>query len=304
MRLALLHTRLRTEETLLLDALTSRGHDVEVIDLRAEVFDPARPTRWQGFDLVLDRCVSLTASLTATRILESMGVRCVNRADAIEVCSDKLRTTLALIRDGIPTPAVRIGIGAQAGLAAVESLGYPAVLKPTIGSWGRLLARVNDRDAAEAIVEHRETLGSAAQHVIYAQEHINKPGRDLRVFIVGGEAIAAIERASNHWVTNTARGARPAGFTITDEAARLSRAAVQAVGADIAAVDLLECPTRGLLVNEVNHSMEFRNSISTSGVDIPARIADHLATLALQVARVCNPCGLRQSGSDLAGARR
>lgn len=280
MRTALLHTRIRTEETLLLEALAARGVTVEVIDVRTEVFDPGNPGRWLGFDLVIDRCVSLTASLTAVRILESMDVRCVNRANAIEVCSDKLRTTLALIGEGIPTPAVRIGIGAAAGLAAVEALGYPAVLKPTVGSWGRLLARVNDRDAAEAIVEHREMLGSAAQHVIYAQEHINKPGRDLRVFVIGGEAVAGIERASDHWVTNTARGAKAAGFAVTEEAGRLACAATRAVGADIAAVDLLECPGRGLLVNEVNHSMEFRNSIAASGVDIPGRIADHLLSIA------------------------
>lgn len=280
MHIALLHTRLRTEETLLLDALAARGITVEVIDVRTEVFDLAHPGRWLDFDLVLDRCVSLTASLTAARIIGSMGVRCVNRAEAIEVCSDKLRTTLSLIGAGVPTPRVCVGVGGAAGLGAVEAIGYPVVLKPTIGSWGRLLARVNDRDAAEAIVEHRETLGSTAQHVMYAQEHINKPGRDLRVFVIGGEAVAGIERASDHWVTNTARGAKASGFQITDEAARLSSAAVQATGADIAAVDLLECPTHGLLVNEVNHSMEFRNSIAASGVDIPGRIADHLASLA------------------------
>lgn len=281
MRIALLHTRLRTEERLLLDAFAERGVTVDVIDIRTEVFDPTDGDRWQAFDLVLDRCVSLTASLTAVRIIESFGVRCVNASSAIEICSDKMRTTLALIGAGVATPGVRIGFGGEAGLAAVEGIGYPAVLKPTVGSWGRLLARLNDRDAAEAVVEHREMLGSAAQHVYYAQEHINKPGRDLRVFIVGGEAVAGIERRSGHWVTNTARGARTAGWTPTAEASELSIAAVRAVGADVGAVDLLECPQRGLLVNEVNHSMEFRNSIDVSGVDIPGRVADHLMSMAV-----------------------
>ncbi len=279
MRIALLHTRIRVEETLLIDALTARGADVEVIDVRSEVFEPGRPERWEAFDLALDRCVSLTDSLTAVRFLESFGVRCVNRADAIETCSDKLRTTLAIVGAGIPTPRVCVGVSGASGLEAVERIGYPAVLKPTVGSWGRLLARVNDRDAAEAVIEHRETLGSAAQHVLYAQEHVDKPGRDLRVFVVGGEAIAGIERVSEHWVTNTARGAVARGVAFSDEAGRLSREAARAVGADVCAVDLLECPRRGLLVNEVNHSMEFRNSIAASGVDIPGVVADHVLSI-------------------------
>lgn len=282
MRIALLHTRIRVEESLLIDALLARGAEVEAVDIRAAVFEPGAPGAagvpgaWGTFDLVLDRCVSLTASLTAVRFLESFGLRCVNRAEAIEVCSDKLRTTLAIVAAGIPSPRVCVGVAGASGLEAVERVGYPAVLKPTVGSWGRLLARVNDRDAAEAVIEHRETLGSAAQHVIYAQEHIDKPGRDLRVFVVGGAAIAAIERVSGHWVTNTARGATARGVTPTNEAERLSREAASAVGADVCAVDLLECPRRGLLVNEVNHSMEFRNSVAATGVDIPGLVADHM----------------------------
>lgn len=279
MRIALLHTRIRIEETLLIEAFAVRGAEVEIVDVRSEVFEPGCPGRWAGVDLALDRCVSLTASLTATRFLETFGVRCVNRADAIEVCSDKLRTTLAIASAGIPTPRVCVGVSGASGLEAVERVGYPAVLKPTVGSWGRLLARVNDRDAAEAVIEHRETLGSAAQHVLYAQEHVDKPGRDLRVFVVGGEAIAGIERVSEHWVTNTARGAVARGVAFSDEAGRLSREAARAVGADICAVDLLECPRRGLLVNEVNHSMEFRNSVAATGVDIPGVVAEHAMTL-------------------------
>ena len=280
MHIALTYTRLRAEERLLLDAFEAAGVRVTPVDLRETVFDPAELREWEGYDAVVDRCVSLTASLTSTRILEGLGVRCVNPCAAIESCSDKLTTTIALLRAGVPTPGVRVGISAESGLRAIEEIGYPAVLKPTVGSWGRLVARVNDRDAAEAIVEHRETLGSVQQGVFYVQEHIDKPGRDIRVFVVGGEAIAAIVRTSGHWVTNTARGATAEGLSISPELRELSERAVVAVGADIAAVDVLECPIRGLLVNEINHSMEFRNSITTSGVDIPALVAAHVVRLA------------------------
>jgi len=285
-RIALMYTRLRTEERLLLDALEAEGARVIPIDLREVVFDPADPGDWAGYDVVLDRSVSLTCSLAAVRILEGLGVRCVNPARAIETCSDKLATTIALIRAGVPTPVVRVGVSDRSGLEAVEAIGYPAVVKPTVGSWGRLVARVNDRDAAEAVIEHRATLGSPQQGVFYVQEHVDKPGRDIRVFVVGGEAVAAIARSSAHWVTNTARGAAATGLDLTPELRDLSERAVDAVGADVAAVDLLECPRRGPLVNELNHSMEFRNSIDTTGVDIPGFVARHTLRIAERVRAV------------------
>ncbi len=279
MRIAMTYTRLRTEERLLLDAFEAIGVQAVPIDLRNVVFDPANPGEWADFGAVVDRSVSLTASLTAVRLLEGFGIRCINSARTIEICSDKLRTTIELVRAGVPTPEVRVATNAESGLRAVETIGYPAVLKPTVGSWGRLVARVNDRDAAEAVLEHRETLGSVQQGVFYVQEHINKPGRDIRVFVVGGEPIAAIVRTSEHWVTNTARGATAAGLAISDELGIICVNAAAAVGADVVAVDVLEDPERGLLVNELNHSMEFRNSIQTSGVNIPGLVARQVATI-------------------------
>lgn len=284
MRIAILHTRLRIEERLLADALIARSAVAELIDLRTVVFDPRNRSRWQEFDLVLDRSVSLTASLTAVRMLEHLGVRCINRASAIELCSDKLRTSLALEAANIPTPRTLVATSPESALEAIETLGYPVVLKPTVGSWGRLVSRINDRDAAEAIIEHRDTLGSVNHHVYYVQEHINKPGRDIRVFVVGGQAIAGITRSSEHWVTNTARGARAAGLQLPHSLAQICTAAADSVHADIAAIDILECPRRGYLVNEINHSMEFRNSIETSGIDIPGLVADHAMHVAHQSA--------------------
>jgi [lysine-biosynthesis-protein LysW]---L-2-aminoadipate ligase len=279
MNIALLYTRLRAEERLLADAFALRGTNVDLLDAREIKFDLADPSPWQRHSIVLDRCVSLTSSLTNVRILEHFGVRCVNSALTIELCSDKLRTTVSLIAAGVPVPRTLVASAPESALGAIETLGYPAVLKPTVGSWGRLVSRVNDRDAAEALVEHRDTLGSVNHHVYYIQEHIHKPGRDIRVFVVGGTAIAAITRTSSHWVTNTARGAVAAGHTISPELRDLCERAAAAVHADICAIDVLECPRRGLLVNEINHSMEFRNSITTSGVDIPGLVADYVLAL-------------------------
>ena len=280
MRIAMTYTRLRVEERMLIDAFEDLGADVTPIDLRTVVFNPTSLGEWAQYDAVFDRSLSLTNTLTSIRVLESLGVRCVNPLRAIETCADKLATTLAFIRAGVPTPEVRVAVDSDSGLDAIEQLGYPCVLKPTVGSWGRLVSRINDRDAAESILEHREVLGSVNHSVVYAQEHINKPDRDIRVFVVGGNAIAAIERRSEHWLTNTARGAVAAGMEVTPELADLSTRAVASVGADIAAVDLLECPSCGLLVNEINHSMEFRNSTTTTGVDIHRVVAQHTLDIA------------------------
>ncbi len=281
----MLHSRVRIEERMVHDALRAVSPadgpiELELVDLRSLVLDPASAGRLGEFDLVLDRSMSMSGSLATIRVLEGLGVRCVNSAEAIEICGDKLRTSVELERAGIATPRSRIALGADAALEAVEELGYPAVIKPTVGSWGRLVARVNDRDAAEAVIEHRLTLGSAQQQVLYIQEHIDKPGRDLRVFMVGGQAIAGIARSSEHFVTNTARGGSAEGIEVTAEIGELCERAAGVTGADICAVDLLECPQRGLLVNEINHSMEFRNSVETTGVDIPALVARHVVHLA------------------------
>lgn len=278
--LALTYTRLRAEERLVLDALERAGADVEPIDLREVVFDVEDASRWRGFDAVFDRSLSLTSSLVTAQVLETMGVRCINPARAIETCGDKIRTSLALVRAGVATPGFRIASDPESALEAINSMGYPAVTKPAIGSWGRLVTPVRDRAEAEAVLEHRQVLGSLHHRVTYVQEHIEKSGRDLRVFVVAGEAIAAIARYSDHFITNTARGGRVEGVEVTRELGGLAERAATCVGADLAAVDLLECPRRGLLVNEVNHSLEFRNSIEPTGVDIPGAIASRVIAIA------------------------
>lgn len=280
MRIGVLVSRIRVEEKLLLERLAARGVEHELIDVRQAVFDIHDPAPWRRFDAVLERCISQTEAVTAVRVLESFGIPCVNRSDVIEACGDKLTTSLRLARAGVPTPRTLVATDAESALRAIEQMGYPCVLKPTVGSWGRLLARIHDRDAAEAIVEHKATLGSVQHSVFYVQEYVDKPGRDIRVFMVGDEAIAAIVRVSEHWITNTARGGKAAALALTQEIRDLCRSAARCVGGGVLAIDLLEAPGRGLLVSEINHTMEFRNSIEPTGVDIPGRIIDHVVSIA------------------------
>jgi [lysine-biosynthesis-protein LysW]--L-2-aminoadipate ligase len=179
----------------------------------------------------------------------------------------------------------------ESALKAIEEIGYPVVLKPVVGSWGRLLARINDRDAAEAILEHKETLGSYQHSVIYIQEYIQKPGRDIRAFVVNGETVCAMYRTSEHWITNTARGGQGEACPITPELEEICRSASQAVGGGVLAIDVLEDPHRGFLINEVNHTMEFHTLVPTTGVDVPGIIVDY--TLAVAAGKINLPAILK-----------
>lgn len=274
MRIGILYSRIRAEEKLIVQAIETRGLDYEMIDVRQVSFDLDRQGWWTQFDVILERCVSHSRALAALQILAMWGIPCVNDAQVAQVCGSKLETSLALAVAGVPTPPVQIAFTPEAALTAIEEMGYPVVLKPAVGSWGRLLAKVNDREAAEAILEHKSTLGSYQHSIFYIQQYIDKPGSDIRTFVVGDETICGITRHSAHWITNTARGGQAENCLITPEIDRLSVAAARAVGGGVVAIDLLETPLGELLVNEVNYTMEFRNSIAPSGVDIPARIVD------------------------------
>lgn len=266
---------MRVEEKLLLEAFRQRQADVTLIDDRQLAFDLASPeTTWRRYDIVLERSLSQSRGLYALHALEQMGVRTLNRYAVAALCDDKYLTTAALMRHTIPTPRMLLAFTPEAALRALDEIGYPAVLKPVVGSWGRLLARVNDRDAAEALLEHKATLGSYQHTIFYIQEYIAKPDRDIRAFVVGERTICAVYRASAHWVTNTARGAIATNCPITPEVDDLCRRAARAIGGGVLAIDLLESP-RGVLVNEINATMEFRNSITPTGVDIPGAVADY-----------------------------
>lgn len=278
MNIGFLCSLIRKEEKLLLDEFRRRGLALTRIDDRELILDLHR--RQWDFDVILERSINHSRALHTLKYLNDCGVKTVNTYEVASTCGDKLLTTLALIRDAIPTPKVYVAYTPESALQAIEALGYPVVLKPAVGSWGRLLSKVNDRDAAEALLEHKETLGSYHHSTYYIQEYVEKRGRDIRSFVVGDETICAIYRTSQHWITNTARGGIATNCPVTPELNEISVRAAKAVGGGVVAIDVFEMPG-GLMVNEVNYTMEFRNSIDTTGVDIPARVVDYV----LEVAR-------------------
>ena len=272
MRVGLLHSLIRQEEKLLLEAFRQQGVTPIMLDDRKLTFDLESVP---DIDIVVERCINHSRAMHGLRLFESLGIRCINSSDVARICGDKILTSVALKEAGLAQPPIRIAFTEDSALIAIEELGYPVVLKPAVGSWGRLLAKVNDRESAEAILEHKTVLGSYHHSIFYIQKYVEKQGRDIRSFVVGNECIAAIYRSSSHWITNTARGAVATGCPVTDEIASLSVAAAHAVGGGVLAVDLFES-TAGLLVNEVNYTMEFRNSIDTTGVNIPERVVTYV----------------------------
>ncbi|WP_287410086.1 lysine biosynthesis protein LysX [Oceanithermus sp.] len=272
--LAILYDRIRGDEKLLFEAADRLGlawKKVYLPQLRMDL--EGRPAGLEGVSTALERAVSQSRGLAASRYLTALGVPTVNRPEVIETAGDKWATSAALAAAGVPQPRTALALDPETALKVAEEWGYPLVVKPVVGSWGRMVARVNDRDALEALLEHKQFMGYQHQ-LYYLQEFVEKPGRDIRVFVVGDEPIAAIYRASEHWITNTARGAVAENCPVTDDLAEISLAAARALGGGVLAVDVFES-ARGLLVNEVNHTMEFKNSVTTTGVNIPQKILEY-----------------------------
>jgi [lysine-biosynthesis-protein LysW]---L-2-aminoadipate ligase len=294
MKIGVLYSRVRYEEKLIIEALRRRALEHELIDDREIVFNltPSSPNGHSGgadhvlrpdhpaFDVILDRAMEFTRGLYALQILGSWNIPTVNPARVVATCGDKLLTTAVLAQSQVPTPETKIAFTPDAALQAIESLGYPVVIKPIIGSWGRLVAKINDREAAEALLEHKSILGHFLHEIFYIQEYISKPGRDIRAIVIGDEIVASIYRSSEHWVTNTARGAKATPCPMDSGLEHVVLDAARVVGGGILAVDVIEDPTRGYLVNEINPTPEFRGAETATHADIPNKIIDYVLKIA------------------------
>ena len=284
LKIGVLYSRVRVEEKWIFGAMEKRGIDYDRLDDRAISFDLEKPEPWKQYDAVLERSISYNSGLYALRLLNAFGVPTVNTAAVAEVCGDKLMTSAVLARDGVPQPHNVTAFSPEAALEAIEAFGYPVVLKPVVGSWGRLLAKINDRDAAEAVLEHKSTLGSVQHSVFYIQEFIEKPGRDIRIIMIGDKVLTGMYRSSEHWITNTARGGSGELCPITPEIEDICLRASKAVGGGLLGVDLVEHPDKGLVVNEINHTMEFHTMQPVSGIDIAGEIVDYVVKTAMALA--------------------
>lgn len=271
--IGLLHSTIRGDEKLIVQAAIKRNIKIELVDIRNEIFDPE--SNRYNFSTALQRSVSTIKGTYATHYFESIGINVINSSKITQICEDKFYTSLQLYKHKVPTLRFAMVFTLKEALVQIEKMGgFPIVMKPPLGSWGRLLTKINDEDCLETIIEHKDILGSPQQKALYIQEYVNKPGRDIRSFVVDGKAICAIYRSSTHWITNTARGGFAENCPLTKEIVSLSKKASDAIGGGILAMDIIETPD-GMKINEINHTMEFKNSEAPTGVSISGAIIDY-----------------------------
>lgn len=269
---------MRLEERLLLAELRRRDIDFEQVDARRFVvpLDNGQPLRLP-YSGALSREISHTRNLYACRLLEHAGVPVVNSSRIIGLCGDKLLTTLALRDGGLPTIPALAGLTPDAVLDELDGFGYPAVVKPLTGSWGRLAARLHDHEQAEALLEHRAALSGPQHQITFVQQYVDKPDRDIKAYVFGGEVVGAIYKVRHdHWRTNTARGGRAEVCPLADDLVKVLRSTADAIGEGVLGVDVIEDRDGRLHVNEVNHTPEFHGAIEVLDVDLVGAYVDYV----------------------------
>jgi len=282
--ISLIYDRIRWEEKALIQASRRIGLNPKLVDSK-ELYintmeDPSK-TRVKFGEAVIQRCISYFRGLHLTATLESMGLPVINSFNVSSICGNKLLTTLALIKAGVPSPKTFVAFTEEGAFKALENLGYPAVMKPVVGSWGRLIALIKDRDSAQGLIESRKEMKNALLQIYYFQEYVERPPRDIRIMVIGNEVIAASYRYSpqNDWRTNVARGGVSKPCSVTHELEELALKAAEAVGGGVLAVDCMESPSE-ILVHEVNSTVEFRGLCSATHVDIAKKIIDYAVGVA------------------------
>jgi len=273
-KISLLYDRIRWEEKALIDAAKKQGVEMNRVDVKSIYFDALVESEIEKKlgEVVLQRCMSYFRSLHATAILEEHGKEVINKFSVAQICGNKLLTTLALSRAKIPTPETKIAFTPKAAMKILDTTGYPVVLKPVVGSWGRHILPLRNRDTAETIFEERKFMHPLYQ-IYYLQEMVNRPPRDLRIVMVGDGIAASTYRyaPTGKWKTNIAGGGKAASCPVTKELEELCHKASEAVGGGVLGIDLMESP-EGLLVHEVNHTVEFKGAQSATKTSIAEKI--------------------------------
>ena len=276
--IGLVYDQLRPDERLIIDAAKRNNVDLTLFDTNQMAFEIANKHDGLGnTDVLLQRCISYFRSVHATAALESYGKIVVNSYKVATTCGNKLLASIKLAQAKIPTPRTFLAFTEESALEALKELGYPAVMKPVVGSWGRLVAQVKDPDTARSIIESREYM-HPVQQVYYLQEKVKRPDRDIRCYVIGNQAVAAIYRHAppDDWRTNTARGGVAENCPLSPELEELSIRAAEAMGGGAFGVDLMEAES-GLVVHEVNHTTEFKNTVRVTKVDIPSLLLNYAA---------------------------
>jgi [lysine-biosynthesis-protein LysW]--L-2-aminoadipate ligase len=282
--ICIIFDKLRFEEKALYDRAIKRGLRAKLIDAKnMTICTTSKKSELHFGDIVIQRSISHFRGLYITACLEFVGFRVINDFKVSQICGNKLVTSLQLARNNIPVPDTSFAFSSESARNLMNDLGYPVVLKPVIGSWGRGVFPIRDEETASMVLETREENGSALSRIYYVQEMVNRPPRDLRCIVIGDSVVTAIYRYSsdNEWRTNVSRGGRAEKATITRELEDIVLRAAKSVGGGVLGVDLMEDTNRGLLVNEVNNTVEFKGAQNVSEIDI----ADSIVQYAMNIAK-------------------
>lgn len=272
----ILYDQLRWEEKSLIEAAQKKDIKLEVINCRENSIQLDEDRSNYRDDIILQRCVSYYNNLHSTAAFEGLGAKVINCLHTAIMCGNKLFTHMELSKSDIAIPKAFCAFSNQSAMSILNKNGYPKVIKPVVGSWGRMIALLKDKEAAEAVIEDREHM-YPLYHVFYFEEFVKRPPRDIRSIVVGDRVVAAIYRYSgdNEWKTNMALGGKAEACKITSEMEEICLKAAKTMKGEILGVDLMESEN-GLLVHEVNNTTEFKNTVRVTGVDIPSLIIEHL----------------------------
>ncbi len=271
--ITVLYDTIRWEEKALLEAGKKKNIDLQMVDCKKLSLD--LDSQKPNFGTVIQRCVSYYRNIHSTAALEGMGVNVINCLKTGIYAGNKLYTHMLLKKSGIPTPFATVAFSKESALESLEKIGYPKVIKPTVGSWGRMISKLNDKDSADGIIESRETMYPIYQ-IHYLEEFVARPPRDIRAIVVGDRVVAAIYRNSGdgNWKTNMALGGTAEKCEVSNEMEKMCIKAKEAVFGEIVGVDLMESDERGLVVHEVNNTTEYKNTVRVCEVDIPSQILE------------------------------
>jgi len=273
-RVGIAYEVLRWEEKALIEAAKELGLEIKLLHLHS-MFVPV------GFgdfdvDIVVQRCVSHVVAFNSTVVFESLGLRVVNNSLSTAIAMNKLWTLKILSENNIPIPRTYMTLSYEPSVEVAKIIGYPVVLKPIDGSWGRLIAIARDEEELRALIEHRNYIQNPTTKINMIQQYIKKPNRDIRIFTIGNQIITAIYRVSNHWITNTARGGVAVPAKIDQELEELALRTAKVIGGEVLGIDVFEDPEKGYIVNEVNAVPEFKNTVMVTGVPLHKKIMEYI----------------------------
>jgi [lysine-biosynthesis-protein LysW]---L-2-aminoadipate ligase len=278
-RLCIIYDKIRFEEKELMKKIHEKGFSPNIVDGKSLIFNTgSKKKEFDLGDIILQREISHHRGLYVTSCLESLTFNVINNFRVSEVCGNKLLTSLALVKNNVPTPQTSFAFSSESAAQLMDKLGYPVVVKPLVGSWGRGVYQIKDRSAAEMLIESREEIGDIFSRIYYIQEKIDRPSRDIRCIVVGKRIIASVYRyaSENKWITNVAAGGKTELAPMNSELEEITLKAARAVGNGILGIDLMEDLKRGYLVHEINNTVEFRGASTVSRHDIAGSMIDYL----------------------------